>query len=125
MALSASGLPIITTGNDPPCSSLFGSPPITCGSLLDFVQDPLLCMQRLHRDHGMVAALDDNGQRLAFVFGPEYTQQVLSDPKVFQSQFFAIRGARNSAQRHLTCGLLSMNGEEKTRWWERPEPMPE
>ena len=20
---------------------------------------------------------------------------------------------------------LSMNGEEKTRWWERPEPMPE
>jgi cytochrome P450 len=63
----------------------------------------------------MVAAFEDGGQRIAFVFGPEYIQRVLSDTIGFLSRFFAIRGPRNSAQRHLTCGLLSMNGEEHRR----------
>jgi cytochrome P450 len=89
--------------------------PVTCGSLLDFARDPLLCMRRLHQDHGTVAALEDGNKRLVFVFGPEHNQRVLSDPKTFHSQFFAIRGPKNSAQRHLTCGLLSMNGEEHKR----------
>src|SRR5262249_42144468 len=31
------------------------------------------------------------------------------------SQFFAIRGPKKSAQRHLTTNLLSMNGEEHKR----------
>jgi cytochrome P450 len=106
---------VLTTGYDRRFDPRPGTLPITFGTLLDFVRDPLLCMRRLYQDHGMVAALDDKGQRLVFVFGPEYTRQVLSDARLFQSRFFAIRGPRNSPQRHLTCGLLSMNGEEHKR----------
>jgi cytochrome P450 len=50
-----------------------------------------------------------------FIFGPEYNQQVLSDARTFHSRFFAIRGPKNSPQRRLTSGLLSMNGEEHKR----------
>lgn len=89
--------------------------PVTHGSLLDFARDPLLCMRQLNQTHGTVAALEDGNKRLVFVFGPEHNQRVLSDPKTFHSQFFAIRGPKNSAQRHLTCGLLSMNGEDHKR----------
>jgi cytochrome P450 len=89
--------------------------PITHGSLLDFVHDPIACMCRLHRTHGRIAALEEDGQRLVFVFGPDYNQQVLSDTRTFHARFFAIRGPRNSAQRRLTGALLSMNGEEHKR----------
>ena len=89
--------------------------PITQGRLLDFPDDPGACMRRLYRAHGTIAALEEAGLRLLFIFGPEFNQQVLSDTKTFHSRFFAIRGPRNSAQRRLTCGLLSMNGEEHKR----------
>jgi cytochrome P450 len=96
----------------PPASD---SPPITLGNLLDFPRDPLLCMRRLYQTHGDLAALEGDGQRLVFAFGPKLCQQVLSDARTFHSRFFAIRGPRNSSQRRLTCGLLSMNGEEHKR----------
>jgi cytochrome P450 len=89
--------------------------PVTHGSLLDFPHHPLRCMRGLQQAHGTIAALEEAGKRLVFVFGPEHTQQVLSDAKTFHSQFFAIRGPKNSAQRHLTCGILSMNGEDHKR----------
>src|SRR5262249_31364581 len=91
------------------------SPPVTLGSLWSFAHDPLLCMRRLHQTHGSVAALEEDRKRLVFVFSPEHNQRVLSGTKVFHSQFFPIRGARHSSQRRLTCGLLSMNGEEHKR----------
>jgi len=89
--------------------------PISQGRLLDFSENPFRCMQKLYRRHGSIAALEEQGQRLLFVFGPQYNQQVLSDTRVFHSRFFAIRGPKNSSQRRLTCGLLSMNGEEHKR----------
>jgi cytochrome P450 len=92
-----------------------GPPPVTFGDLLDFPRDPLLCMRRLCRAHGELAALEQNGQRLVFAFGPEYCQRVLSDARTFHSRFFMIRGPKNSPQRRLTCGLLSMNGDEHKR----------
>jgi cytochrome P450 len=95
----------------PPAQAL----PVTFGSLLDFPRDPLLCMRRLYRSHGPLAALEQDGQRLVFAFGPEYCQQVLSDARTFHSHFSAVRGPKNSPQRRLTCGLLSMNGEEHKR----------
>src|SRR6267154_5378836 len=73
----------------PPASD---SPPITHGNLLDFPRDPLLCMRRLYQTHGDIAALEEDGQRLVFAFGPKLCQQVLSDAKTFHSRFFAIRG---------------------------------
>jgi cytochrome P450 len=89
--------------------------PITHGRLLDFPHDPVACMRRLYEEHGRLAALEENRARIVFAFGPEYNQRILSDIKTFHSQFFAIRGPKNSAQRRLTCGLLSMNGEDHKR----------
>lgn len=72
-------------------------------------------MLGLYRDHGLVAAIEDAGQRLFFAFGPKFNHQLLSDPETFHARFFAIRGPRHSAQRRLTGALLSMNGAEHKR----------
>ncbi len=89
--------------------------PVTHGRLLDFPDDPLTCLRTLHAKHGDICAMEEQGQRIHFVFGPEYNHQVLSDGVTFHSRFFAIRGGRNSSQRRLSSGLLSMNGEQHKR----------
>lgn len=89
--------------------------PVTVGRLMDFPDDPVACMRALQARHGNVCALEEQGLRLHFIFGPELNHQVLSDMANFHSQFFAIRGSRNSSQRHLTSGLLSMNGDAHKR----------
>ena len=86
--------------------------PVTHGSLLQFSDDPIACMRRLHHEHGDLAVLADGDQKLVFVFSPELNRQVLSDTQTFESRFFAIRGSRKSAQRRVTSGLLSQNGAE-------------
>lgn len=86
--------------------------PITHGNLLDFPNDPIACMQKLQQRHGLVAALQQDSTKIYFAFGPEYNHQVLSDSQTYHSRFFAIRGNRNSSQRRLSSGLLSMNGDE-------------
>lgn len=99
---------VLTHGTEEPL-------PITRGRLFDFPDDPIACMRKLKSRHGNIAALEDEGQRVYFAFGPELNHQILSDGTTFHSQFFAIRGSRNSPQRHLTSGLLSMNGEQHKR----------
>lgn len=86
--------------------------PITHGRLLDFPADAARCLQDIHAEHGDIACLQEDDQRLFFVFGPEYNRQVLSDPHAYHSRFFSLRGSKKSAHRRLTSGLLSMNGEE-------------
>lgn len=86
--------------------------PIMHGRLADFPADPVVCMRKLQSAHGNLCALQEGSQKIVFVFGPEWNQVVLSDAATFHSQFFAVRGPRNSAQRRLTSGLLSMNGDE-------------
>lgn len=88
------------------------SAPVSRGSLLQFSDDPIACMKRLHRDHGDLAVLEEGDQRLVFVFSPELNRIVLSDTLTFESRFFAVRGNRKSAQRRVTSGLLSQNGAE-------------
>ena len=90
--------------------------PITYGSLLDFPRNPLACMRQLHATHGPVAALEDEGRRLVFVFSPAFVQEVLTDVATYHSQFFAIRGSRNSAQRRITSNILTQNGDEHKRF---------
>jgi cytochrome P450 len=92
--------------------SFDGPQPVTQGRLFDFVEDPMACMLALRKKHGDLAILEEDSHRLVFVFGPELNQRVLADCDTFQSRFFAIRGPRNSAQRRLTSGIMSMNGEE-------------
>lgn len=86
--------------------------PISHGRLRDFTDDPVACMRRLYDEHGGLAALQEDSTRIVFAFDPKWNQRVLSDGKTFHSRFFAVRGPRDSAQRRLTSGLLSMNGEE-------------
>ncbi len=89
--------------------------PISDGRLSDFVADPICFMRRLYDEHGPIAALREGTQDVVFAFGPELNQQILTDVDRFHSRFFGIRGPRKSAQRRLTCGLLSMNGETHRR----------
>jgi cytochrome P450 len=89
--------------------------PVTHGRLVDFPDDPAACMRRLWNTHGEIAALEEAGQRIVFVFGPHYNHEVLSDTHRYHARFFPVRGPRNSAQRRLTCGILNMNGEEHKR----------
>jgi len=89
--------------------------PITVGNLLDFPNDPIACLRNLQQKHGLIAALEQEGQRVHFVFGPDYNRQVLTNTTAFHSRFFAVRGSKKSPQRRLTSGLLSQNGEEHKR----------
>ena len=89
--------------------------PVTRGRLFDFPDDPIACMRQLKACHGNIAAVEEAGQRIYFAFGPEYNRQILTDVNTFHSRFYAIRGSRNSPQRRLTSGLLSMNGEQHKR----------
>ncbi len=89
--------------------------PITRGRLLDFPDDPIACMRKLRAEHGDICALEEQESRLYFGFGPECNHQVLTNEAVYHSRFFAIRGSRNSSQRRLSSGLLSMNGEQHKR----------
>lgn len=86
--------------------------PLTRGPLMQFADDPIACMRQLNQDHGDLAVLEENDQRLVFVFSPELNHEVLSNTQVFESRFFAVRGNRDSAQRRVTSGLLSQNGTE-------------
>ncbi len=82
------------------------------GQLEDFAADPVCCMTLLRDRYGDLVALRESGQQLIFAFGPDYNRELLSQPSVFHARFFALRGSKKSAQRHLTSGLLSMNGPE-------------
>ena len=86
--------------------------PAVDGCLQSFSSDPVTCMQRLQQEHGDLVALREGDQSVVFAFGADYNRQVLSRPNDFHSRFFAIRGPRQSAQRRLSCGLLSMNGQQ-------------
>lgn len=99
--------------SNPPKLSLHdpGSP-VTHGPLMQFADDPIACMRQLNGEHGDLAVLEENDQRLVFVFSPELNREVLSNSQVFESRFFAVRGNRNSSQRRVTSGLLSQNGAE-------------
>lgn len=86
--------------------------PITHAPLGEFAADPVACMRRLHNEHGPMAALEEDGRRVYFIFDPELNKQVLSDSTKYHSKFFAVRGPKRSAHRRLSAGLLSMNGPQ-------------
>jgi cytochrome P450 len=89
--------------------------PVAQIDLGEFSRDLFHGIRWLHEQFGPIAAVEDAGQRVVFLFSPEYNQQVLSDAESFHARFFAVRGPKRSAQRRLTGGLLSMNGEQHRR----------
>src|SRR5688572_11521638 len=64
--------------------------PSTRGRLAEAAADPLGTLRRQYETHGEISAFEDAGQRVIFVFGPEYNQRVLSDTETFHSYFFPI-----------------------------------
>ncbi len=97
-----------------PCIPL-AEPPVAHVDLGEFSRDLLHRIRALHAEFGPLGVIQDGGQQVAFLFSPELNQQVLSDTNRYQARFFAIRGPKNSAQRRLTGGLLSMNGQQHRR----------
>ena len=89
--------------------------PVTIGKLANFPRDAVGCMKQLHAEHGPIAALREGDQQIVFIFDPEFNHEVLSQPQLYHSRFFALRGPRNSSQRRLTSGLLSMNEDQHRR----------
>lgn len=89
--------------------------PIDSAGLTEFGRDPLPFLKRMYDRYGNISSVEDQGMKFVFVFGPELNRQVLSNAATFHSYFFPIRGPKKSAQRRLTSGLLSMNGEEHKR----------
>jgi cytochrome P450 len=89
--------------------------PVSQVDLAEFSRDLFHGIRWLHKCHGPIAAVEDGGQRVVFLFSPEFNQEVLSDTDRFHARFFAVRGPKRSAQRRLTCGLLAMNGEQHRR----------
>lgn len=92
-----------------------GDLPVSRIDFGEFSSDLLGNFRRLHELHGPIAAIEDGGQKVVFLFSPEYNQIVLSDTERFHARFFTIRGPKRSAQRRVTCGLLSMNGDQHRR----------
>jgi cytochrome P450 len=89
--------------------------PISRVNIVEFSRDMMGNFRRLHKQHGPIAAIEDGGTQIVFLFSPEYNQQVLSDTERFHARFFPIRGPKRSAQRRVTNGLLSMNGDQHRR----------
>lgn len=101
----------MTTHNDSPPHH-GSAAPVVDGRLTEFAEDPIACMRRLHARHGDLVALREGDQQIVFAIGPEWNQRILTDGNTYHSRFFAVRGSRRSAQRRVTSGLLSMNGNE-------------
>ncbi len=89
--------------------------PVASIPLSQFAGDVLGHLFRLHEQFGPIAAIEDGGQRLVFLFDPTLNHQVLRDTDTFNVRFFPIRGPKRSSQRRVTCGLLGMNGPQHTR----------
>jgi cytochrome P450 len=89
--------------------------PVSQVDLPEFSRDLFHGIRWLHERHGPIAAVEDGGQRVVFLFSPEFNQEVLSDTERFHARFFTVRGPKHSAQRRLTCGLLAMNGDQHRR----------
>lgn len=86
--------------------------PVSNVNLGEFSRDLFHGIRWLHQVHGPIAAIQQGGQKVVFLFSPEYNQQVLSDTETYHARFFSVRGPKHSAQRRLTSGLLTMNGEQ-------------
>ncbi|HEY3395730.1 MAG TPA: cytochrome P450 [Lacipirellulaceae bacterium] len=98
-----------------PAALAASTEPVSQLDLADFSRDLFHGIRWLHERHGPIAAVEDGGQRVVFLFSPEFNQEVLSDTERFHARFFTVRGPKRSAQRRLTCGLLAMNGDQHRR----------
>ena len=91
----------------PPPVRLFGSQ----GNFVKFLRDPVGYMRVLHDNYGDVATLVEGSRGMIFAFGPQFNQQILSNPTTFLCASLMMPGPENSAQRRLSNAVFSMNNE--------------
>ncbi len=84
------------------------------GNAIWFNLDTLAHLRQLYRTYGKIVALAQGSDRFVFAFGPEYNQQLLSQPDLFHTTdatSLPIPLPRNTAlERLFSNGLLQMNG---------------
>ena len=68
-------------------------------------------MRALYNNYGDVAALVRGSRGMIFAFGPQFNQQILSNPATFYCTSLMMPGPQNSAQRQLSDAVFSMNNE--------------
>lgn len=89
--------------------------------MIHFVRDPILAMDRVLKKYGPIVPLDKTNpfskkeRRVLLAIGPEFNQQILSDPDMFHSGGLVLPGPPGSAHQRIRLGLISMNGEQHRR----------
>lgn len=91
----------------PPPSRFLGSH----GNLIQFLGDPVGYLRRLYNDYGEIAAVVQGTRGMIFAFGPQFNQQILSNPTLFHCTSLMLPGPKDSAQRRLCDAVFSMNNE--------------
>lgn len=80
------------------------------GNVVQFLRDQIHYLTHARR-YGDLVGLADGFAGLVMTFNPAYTRQLLTDPDLFYSNPF-VQSPPDTALRHLTVGLLSMNGPQ-------------
>ena len=81
------------------------------GNLIAFLRDPVGYLRRLYSEYGEIAAVVKGTRGMIFAFGPQFNQQLLSNPAVFHCTSLMMPGPKDSAQRRLSDAVFSMNNE--------------
>ena len=99
-----------------------GAPPMrglkTLMIYVGLVRDPISVIRSLYSEHGPVIAFGNinplrrHGRLMVMAIGPEYNQQILSNPDIFRSRGMVLQGPQGSAHQRIRFGLISMNAEQ-------------
>lgn len=109
-AMMDSKISLVATPNEipgPPPMPVFGSR----GNFVQFLRDPIAYLRRL-QTHGPIVRVVGGRPGIIFAFGPEFNQQVLSNPNFYCSTGLTIPGPKDSAQRRLGDSIFNMNADK-------------
>ena len=88
----------------------FGAADQLPGDLELLLRDPVAFLLPYYRTYGSHVAFVKGRTDYVLAFGPEHNQEMLSKPDVYYSPGFVYPGPKNSPQRRLCSGLVSLNG---------------
>jgi cytochrome P450 len=80
------------------------------GDLHLLLRDPVAFLLPYYRAFGTRVAYLKGRNDYVVAFGPEHNKELLSKPDLYLSPGFVFPGPKNSPQRRLSTGLVSMNG---------------
>jgi len=88
------------------------------GFVLDFAHDPVDFLTRLQKEHGRIARVGQGKMCATFIFHPDYTRQILSNPNLFYS--FSLEDipfpfSDIEVLKSMTTALSLLNGEQHKR----------